>query len=377
MDASRGGITISSGPNSLTIGARVQFRWTLDDREHASADTGGSGVADDDGPLSQFDVRRMRVSLRGGMYRPWLRYEFQFDFARTSGEADNKIKDAVIEIVPTGRPYRLAMGQFKAPFGLQQLMSSGRLQFVDRAITDERFNPGRDMGLMFSGTARRQTLGYAVGVFNGSGESRRQNNRSHLLVGRVFAQPLGRYELSESALESTSDPAVHIGAGVLTGKQIRGRTAQDIIENADNQTAVNAEFAFKHGRLFSTAEYFWSVEEQSNPAARPDLHSRGFHLQGGFMLVPARLEAGALVARITPDTNVDDAEVTEVRGVVGYYWQGHRLKLQMDAGRLAYGARFTSLSSRARLGLPSLGPRLVSNRALGDLQVRAQFQLAF
>src|SRR5687768_5336042 len=191
VDASRGGITISSGVNSLTIGARMQFRWTLDDREDASTDTAGSGIGEDDGPISQFDVPRMRVTFSGGVFRPWLRYLFQYDFSRTSGESSSKIKDAVVEIRPTGRNYRVLAGQFKAPFGLQQLTSSGRLQFVDRAITDSKFNPGRDMGAMFGGTAMARKVGYEIGIFNGSGESIRQNSRSHLWAGRVFLNPLG------------------------------------------------------------------------------------------------------------------------------------------------------------------------------------------
>ena len=171
VDATRGGVTISSGPNSLTIGARGQFRWTIDDREEDDADTAGSGVGRDDGPLNQFDVPRLRVTLSGGVYRPWMRYLFQFDFSRTSGQNDSKIKDAILEIRPTGRSYSISMGQFKAPFGLQQLTSSGRQQFVDRAITDSKFVPAREMGAMFSGTAATGKVGYAAAIFNGSGES--------------------------------------------------------------------------------------------------------------------------------------------------------------------------------------------------------------
>jgi len=110
VDASRGGITITSGVNSLTIGARPQFRWTVEDREQGDADTAGFGVGRPDGPLSQFDVVRLRVSLSGGVYRPWLRYLFQFDFSRTGGEGASKIKDAVLEIRPTGRSFRSRSG---------------------------------------------------------------------------------------------------------------------------------------------------------------------------------------------------------------------------------------------------------------------------
>lgn len=379
VDASGGGVTIASGVNSLTIGARMQFRWTLEDREAWSADMSGSGIGEDDGPVSAFDIPRMRVSLSGGVYRPWLRYQFQFDFGRTSGESASKIKDAYVEIRPTGAPYRFRLGQFKAPFGLQQLTSSGRLQFVDRAITDSKFNPSRDMGLKFSGSVLGQKLGYEAGVFNGSGESNRQNNRSHLLAGRVYLQPFGAYPLAEGSSDADTDdtPVLHLGLGARTGKQIRGRTASAIVEDADNQSALNGEFAFKTPRMFTTAEYFWMSEEQENPFSGPSIDSRGFHAQASYMLVPRRIEAGVLFARITPDTDVDDAGISELRGVVNYYWRSHNLKLQADIGQLGYGENVGALSSRARQGLPSLGPRLVTGERLRDTQLRVQMQVSF
>jgi phosphate-selective porin len=376
VDASRGGVTFSSGVNSLTIGARMQFRWTLEDREDASGDTTGSGVGADDGPISSFDVPRMRVSFSGGVYRPWLRYAFQYEFSRTSGESSSKIKDAYVEIRPADASYRLRLGQFKAPFGLQQLTSSGRLQFVDRAITDSKFTPGRDMGVMFSGSMVGRRVGYDAGIFNGSGESIRQNNRSHLLAGRIFVQPLGAYSLSEGGSEPPERPLLHLGVGARTGKQIRGRTTSGVVEDADNQTAINGEFAFKTPRIFSTAEYFWMNDEQDNPVEGPAIDSNGFHAQAGYMLMPRRLEVGVLYARITPDSDVDDAELTEIRGVVGYYWQAHNLKLQADIGQLGYAENFSALSGRARQGLAAPGPRL-STGDLQDLQLRIQLQIAF
>ncbi len=115
VDASRGGVTISSGVNSLTIGARFQFRWIVEEREASDSDTLGSNAGSPDGIRGQFDVPRMRISLSGGAFRPWMKYLFQFDFSRTSGEGDSKIKDAVFEIRPPNRSFRFMMGQFKAP----------------------------------------------------------------------------------------------------------------------------------------------------------------------------------------------------------------------------------------------------------------------
>ncbi|MBI3894448.1 MAG: hypothetical protein HY313_00815 [Acidobacteria bacterium] len=375
VDASRGGVTISSGNNSLTLGARAQFRWTVDDREQFDADTTGSGLGMEDGAASSFDIPRLRITLSGG-YESWLKYSFQFEMSRTSGDGGSRIKDAIIEIRPANPHYRIVMGQFKAPFGLQQFTSSGRQQFVDRAITDGKFTPGRDMGVMLSGTAASQKLGYAIGIFNGAGESRLQNNQNHLVTGRVFVNPLGAYSLSEGSGD-VNGSVLHLGFGALTGTQIRGRTAAGVFQNPDNQTAYDVEFAFKAPWIFSTAEYFWMTDEQQNPVAGPDIESQGYHAQIGFMVVPRIVELGVRYAQVDGDRDVDDSTLSEIRGVLGYYWHGHNAKIQADVGKLLYDSAFATLSSRARSGLPRLGTRLVSGQSLSDTQFRLQFQVAF
>jgi phosphate-selective porin OprO and OprP len=378
VDASRGGITIASGPSSLSVGARVQFRWTVDDRDQFDADRVGAGVGIADGLMSQFDVPRMRVTLGGGVFRPWMRYAFQFDFSRTGGEGDSKIKDAIVEIRPPGRSHRFMFGQFKAPFGMQQLTSSGRQQFVDRAITDGKFSPGRDMGAMVAGSFAGGKVGYNAGVFNGAGESVRQSDNSHLWAGRVFVNPLGGYLLSEGASDSGSAPVVHVGFGARGGKPIRGRTpAAGIVQAPDNQTAWNVELAFRAPRVSSTAEYFWMRDEQRNPVNGRDIDARGYHAQVGVMLIPRTVEVGVRYAQVDGDTQVNDARLSEIRGSFGYYWQSHGLKLQADVGHVRHDANYAALSSRARWGLPSLGPRLVSGQRLSDTQVRMQVQVAF
>lgn len=376
VDASRGGVTFASGVNSLTIGARVQFRWTADLRDEFDADTIGDGSGREDGLFTQFDVARVRVMLSGGVYQPWLRYSFQFDFGRSSGTGASKIKDAIIEIRPIGRDYRVQMGQFKTPFGLQQLVSSGRLQFVDRAITDSKFTAGRDVGVMVSGPLNEALVGYQAGIFNGAGESALQTTTMPLLVGRVFYQPLGAYALSEGAVDNVDRQTLLLGLSARTGRQARGRTATGVVENADRQTALGVELGYRRPRFQSTAEYFWMTEEVSNPVSGPDLDSYGFHAQAGYLVAP-RTEVGIRYALVNGDADADEGNVQEVRGVVGYFWRAHNVKLQADVGQVRFGAGYGGLSARARAGLPALGTRLVSGVSLADTQVRVQMQVGF
>jgi hypothetical protein len=248
---------------------------------------------------------------------------------------------------------------------------------VDRAITDAKFHPGRDMGIMFSGTAGGQKLGYNLGVFNSSGESIRQLNRAQIWVARFFVDPIGVYALSEGSSDAGDRPILHLGFAARGGEQIRARAPVTVFQKPDNETAFDIEFAFKSTRFYSTAEFYWMNTQQENPAADADLESSGYHAQASVMLVPRKVEVGIRYAEIDGDNAVDDAKLREVRGVVGYYWQAHNLKLQADIGQIRFGRNFSTLSPVARSGLTGLGNRLVRGEEIADTEFRMQFQLTF
>ncbi len=383
VDASKGGVTFKSGNNSLTLGAYVQVRFTGDDKDQYDADTAGSGVGRADGFSDSFKVQKMRVNLQGGMFVPWLKYKFEYEFSDTTGDNANKIKDAYLDF--TGAPLAtVRVGQFKAPFSLEELTPDTKQEFVDRAITNAKFSVGRDQGVMLSGLTKDRKLGYGVGIFNGSGESRAQEDQANLYVGRIWFDPLGEYKLSEGPVDAPEKPVFHVGAGVRTGEVAKGTATAGVFESPDNETAWNLELAFARGRWFATGEWFRMTNERKNPTEAPDIVSDGYHVQGGVMVIPHSLELGLRYATIDPDKDVDDTSVTEIRGVVTWYWKGHNLKLQTDLGTMRWDAAFSSLPTLASRNMPALGTvtgtrpqRLGGAQAYTDKQIRAQVQLAF
>ena len=384
VDSSKGGVSFKSGNNSLTLGARLQVRWTGEDREDYDSDTIGAGKGEADGFSSGFDVARMRLTLKGGMWKPWLKYEFQYEFARTSGVSSNKIKDAYLEF-ETSKTTALKLGQTKVPFSLQQLISSGRQEFVDRAITDGKFDPGRDIGLSFWGTAAGKKFGYQAGIFNGGGEGNLQDDTAYLYVGRVVWDPLGEFKLLESDLDGRgAEPTLHFGLAYRTGEPGKGLVSAGVFDGVDGQSAWMFEAAFRGYGLFALGEYFRMTDELSNPLPDRDVDSRGYNLQVGYMIVPKTFEIALRYALIDPDTSVDDADVDELRLAINYFFAGHNLKLQADVGTVGYGSNYLALPLVARRGLPPLGTRVgvsasdpATWQAFTDKVARLQFQLAF
>ena len=81
------------------------------------------------------------------------------------------------------------IGKFKQPVGLEQLQPSGSLAAVERGLPTE-LTPGRDYGVQLQGEFSEGSLGYAVGVFNGTVDGRDavSGNPDNELeyAGRVF-----------------------------------------------------------------------------------------------------------------------------------------------------------------------------------------------
>ncbi len=366
VDGSKGGFTIRSGDSSVTFGAYVWLRGTADDRQLYDADakdTLGYGV--EDGFTPAFDVNRIRLSFRGTMLAPWARYNFSFELGRTSGDSASKIKDGYLEL---GREaISVRAGQYKVPFGLQELAPDWGVLFVDRSLADATFAPSRDVGVMASGTARGKKLGYAAGAFNGSGEAKQHNNRALMWTVRLWADPAGEYRLSESAVDAPAKSTFHVGAAVRGGDAMKGGTA-GVVQDTNTQTAVGLELAYKGHRSFLSGETFWQRDQVHNPQALPDRNSFGWYAQGAFMVLARRLELAARYSEVDPSRSVVGDHQSELRGGINYYWKAHNLKLQTDAARLTFEPNAPGRVNR----LPD-----ATGRKLADFQLRLQLQLYY
>ena len=76
------------------------------------------------------------------------------------------------------------VGQYKVPFGRQELTSSSVLQFVTRSIVNAEFGYGRDRGASLNGVVG-QNFAYGAGVFNGAGRNGSSRNSNVLWSGRT------------------------------------------------------------------------------------------------------------------------------------------------------------------------------------------------
>ena len=331
------GITAETHDGSFesSVGARLQTRYSYETFEADEAET-----------LSSFQIRAMKLWLKGHAVRKALGYKLQLNY----GDGKPNLEDAYAQYT-VSKWLVLRVGQFKPPQGRQELTSSGRQRFVDRSLANETFNLGRDVGMQFGGQVADHLLEYRLGVFNGNGPRRKANvGNDHLFAGRVDVNPFGKYKMSEVRW----DPELRLNAGgsVAYGKLSAADAGQldadnDVFDMAlDIDGFAPDEFTTAFGesvdvRLTTAnlnlawmgaglaAEFF---HLDVAPETGDSFTATGYYVQAGYALVPKTLGVGAGYSAI--ESSADNAtkafDASEIQLVINYYLLEHIAKVQAD-----------------------------------------------
>ncbi len=295
----------------LELSNRMQLRFTLQDNE-------GSPT------VGSFRVRRFKTKLEGWAYTPDLTFELQLNWAE-----DKPLEDANVayDCSHGKKLFVIKAGQFKVPFGRQELTSAGNQQFVDRSIVSNRFARGRDLGLQLSGLGWGGKLDWRLGAFNGAGRNATTNDNGKLQVdARITFQPFGEVKLSEGDLEHTPNPRLALAVQYENNDR-RGSAAA---ANSKLETwGGDATFAWKG--LFFFSEFFTGEE---TPLSGPSRRSRGLSVQGGYTLVPAKVELALRYAVLDPSRGAPGDRRYERGIAANLFFNKHVHKLQADLRQL-------------------------------------------
>ncbi len=314
-----GKTTITSKSASLVISNRVQIRFTQEMPE----------VGDD---VGSFRIRRAKTKFEGWVYDKDLTYELQVNWPAAAGLL---LEDANVNYDFKGdKNFQLKFGQFKVPFGRQELTSSGSQEFVDRSAVSNTFARGRDIGVQLWGTPMAGKLDWRVGIFNGNGvNTSRNDNDDYQIDARVTFQPFGDVKYSEGDFESTDKPLFAI-AGQYESNERPIAAAGSNPAHINDTEVIGADAVFKYKGLFLFGEYFDGSVDRT---VLSDFDTDGYNLQAGFFIVPKKFEVALRLSELDPNADVSNDE-REERGVaVGYFFNKHAYKLQADYRQLENG----------------------------------------
>lgn len=304
------GLKVGDGNNLISLQARVQGRFTYNALENA---------ADND----TFAIQRGKIKIEGHTMEKELKFYFQTNLATRANNTTGLaiLEDYYVDYVPE-KIFGIRVGQFKVPFLIQELTSSGKQQFVDRSLSTGFFNLARDIGASLHGDLWDHGLNYWLFAMNGDGVNTVNANQS-IMVGTRFEYPIfGDYLPSESDTDHSPEPNLGMGLAM----------AYNEVGNAMQAGTIAGGTKIITG-TFDAGYKFEGLSAQISAMATKALDTAvltnwGYNAQVGYFLVPKKFEvagrgAGAIFDAATPHQY-------EYALALNYFVLGHGFKFQTD-----------------------------------------------
>jgi phosphate-selective porin len=353
-----------AGPEfKLTLGGFIQANFEDGDVSAFEGRFGLSALKD------RFRLRRARINLTGDFLE-------QFDFKI---EGDFEQSDAAITAlskvdVKTGKTTtvtnstrtefsgtdifvnwhaipeaNIKIGQWKAPFGLEQLTPDTKLLFPERSLPTGAITPDRQIGVQIWGKPltniwpqQKDLVIYYAGIFNGNGRNFNNNdNNNFMYVGRLELQPFKGKLLGQDAslrlggdiLNSRDDAGTVISSTANLKVNADGSLSAFTLPGADERTAWSLDAWFNLGALDIIGEYFSEdVNGRTVAGVAPGFHDfspHGWYVQGSYFIIPKKLQAAVRWEELEPAQVASDS-IYSITGGLNYYIHGDSIKLMAD-----------------------------------------------
>jgi DNA-binding protein H-NS len=319
----------------ISLSNRLQLRYTMFDADDPSVDDRGT-----------FNIRRAKTTVEAETANKVWKFKLQANWVgagyltaaslasgttptlSTTVRRGPELEDAEVWWQPNTSIFKVWAGQGKVPFGRQEMISSGRQQFVDRWVGNALYAPARDQGVRIEGINDSKTFEYAAGIYNGVARNINLNdNDDHLLSGRVAWMPFGEYKLEESALDYPESAKLSLGLAYLDNTVGFGASAIDV-------KRVGYEVAFKWHGLSVQGEYF---DEEAENIIGVTSDNKGYYAQAGWLFPNKKFEVAGRLENIERDTSFAVTNLAsalrdfEGAGIgLSYYLDKHTQKIQAD-----------------------------------------------
>jgi len=307
----------------------------------------------------QMSIRRARIKFDGFVYNPKWVYKFELAFGNRNigGIGSNTsngariILDAVIKYEFAKKTY-FWFGQTKLPGNRERVVSSQKLQFVDRSIANGRYNIDRDMGFQLHGNyaINGKPINLALALSMGEGRNITDFNAGGLeYTARAEFLPFGKfkskgdYSLADLAREETHK--LSIGATIdYNQNAVRQRGNQGTYMVTDTGTLYNQSLStvmvdaiWKYNGWSALGEFFYKnapspiMYDSTGADVRAFYVGTGYSVQLGYVF-KSNWEVAGRVSQVLPNSGVDLklGNQTQYTACVSRYILGHALKFQTD-----------------------------------------------
>jgi phosphate-selective porin len=333
------------GPEiKLVLGGFIQVNFEDSDAFAFNGNFGQSAIKD------RFRLRRARVNLTGD-FAEQFDFKVEGDFGQNDGTNSNRTAFSATDIWLNWHQFpaaQIKVGQYKAPFGLEQLTPDTALYTIERSLPTGAITPDRQIGAQLWGKPftsiwpeQKDLLTYYAGIFNGNGRNTTVNdNNNFMYVGRLestlFKDVFGKgsfLKLGADVLNSRDDKGVNISQSGNLLVNSDGSLSPFTLPGADERTAWSVDAWLKLGPFDLIGEYLQEKVNGRTVNAEPpgfaDFTTNGFYVTGGYFLIPKKLQAIVQWQDLNPGQKGDDG-IHSILGGLNYYIHGDDLKVMVN-----------------------------------------------
>ena len=333
------------GPElKLVLGGFIQMNFEDGDVSAFEGRFGETALND------RFRLRRARINLTGD-FAEQFDFKVEGDFGQSDGVNGGRTAFSATDIFVNWHRFPAAQimaGQYKAPFGLEQLAPATTLYTIERTLPTGAITPQRQIGIQLWGKPltnvwpdQADLLTYYGGIFNGNGRNINTNdNNNFMYVGRLestlFKDFFGKdsfLKLGADILNSRDEKGTNISQTLNLLVNDDGSLSPFVLPGADERTAWSVDAWLKMGPFDLIGEF---LQERVHPRTVNGVlpgFSRfttdGFYVTGGYFLIPKKLQAVIQWQHLNPGQMGNDG-IQSILGGLNYYIYGDDLKLMIN-----------------------------------------------
>src|SRR5437899_1213709 len=298
----------------------------------------------------RFRLRRARINLTGD-FAENFDFKVEGDFEQSDGTSSNRTDFSATDIFVNWHQFpevQIKVGQWKAPFGLEQITPDTTLLLAERSLPTGAITPDRQVGAQLWGKPFtniwpdvKDLLTYYAGIFNGNGRNVSVNdNNNFMYVGRLestlFKDFFGKgsyLKLGADVLNSRDDAGTNISSTLNLLVNADGSLSPFVLPGADERTAWGVDAWLKLGPFDLIGEY---LQEKVNgrtvngvPPGFADFTTNGYYITVAYFLIPKKLQLAVRWEDLNPGQKGNDG-IHSITGGLNYYIHGDDLKLMVN-----------------------------------------------
>src|SRR5438094_3142655 len=251
----------------LVLGGFIQMNLEDGDVSAFEGRFGSTAIKD------RFRLRRARINLTGD-FAENFDFKVEGDFEQSDGISSNRTDFSGTDIFVNWHQFpeaNVKVGQWKAPFGLEQITPDPSLIIIERSLPTGAITPDRQVGAQLWGKpftniwpAQKDLLTYYAGIFNGNGRNVSVNdNNNFMYVGRLELMPFkgkifgqdSSLKLGADVLNSRDDKGTNISQTLNLLVNSDGSLSPFVLPGADERTAWSVDAWLEVGPFDLIGEY--------------------------------------------------------------------------------------------------------------------------